>query len=245
MSCEYWDSVSENYEQEITSVFFRDSEGLIAQRISAAGAARMEAKAADLGCGVGNFVPSLADAFASVYACDWSETGLSLAREKCSEYENTKFYRIDLVEDEIPFELVDFALCVNVLIMPELEDRLCAWRAVTNQVTSGGTLLLVAPSHESAQMELYNGLESCLNEGDSCADAVETTQNAGACASDLQLGVFSINGTRTKHYLKAELRMMLDSHEFDISEVVRIVYPKDDANRMSESWDWLVVAKRR
>lgn len=245
MNQAYWDVVSANYEEEITSVFYRDSEGLVAERIQSARESGARSRAADIGCGIGNFVPFLSKAFGEVDACDWSAAGLDIARTNCAAIENVRFHKVDLSEGLIPFELVDFALCVNVLIMPDLSDRLLAWRAVTNQVSRDGQLLLVVPSHESAQMELYQGLEYCLSDGDSCREAVDATQNKTACASDLQLGVFSINGTRTKHYLKQELRMMLASYEFDVSEVVRIVYPKDECNDVSDSWDWLVVARRR
>ncbi|MCH6258175.1 class I SAM-dependent methyltransferase [Puniceicoccaceae bacterium K14] len=245
MNEKYWDLVSANYEKEITSVFFRDKEGLVRERINAGRKLGASVRAADLGCGVGNFVPLLSETFGHVDACDWSEVGLNQARENCISFENTKFHKINLCNDRLPFDLVDFALCVNVLIMPDLGDRLLAWRAVTNQVKGAGTLLLVVPSHESAQMELYNGLEQCLSDGESCSDSIIATQHAEADSSDLQLGVYSVNGTRTKHYLKQELRMMLASHQFEVLEITRIVYPKDVENPVSDSWDWMVVAKRR
>jgi len=241
----YWEEVSENYSQEVQSVFEHDLEGLVRDRIAAAGKVAPNGSSADMGCGIGNFIPLLAKAFARVDACDWSESALEKAVEHCSEFENTHFQRLDISNDSIPFEPVDFAICINVLIMPCFDDRMRAWRTVTNQVTQGGKLLLVVPSHESTQMEYYRYIESRLDMGDTCREATNACASPSATVEDLQQGIFSCDGTRMKYYLQDELVMLLNGLELDVNEIERIRYAKDEATGCSETWDWLIMAQRR
>lgn len=55
----------------------------------------------------------------------------------------------------------------------------------------------------------------------------------------------ALNGVRTKHYLKVELEEMLDSHGFDVIELIGIQYRAIESEALSGSWDWLALAKRR
>ena len=245
MSRSYWETVSKNYEEEVQSVFRHDTEGMVRRRIAAAGSSMPEGRSADLGCGVGMFTPLLARAFKSVEACDWAEAGLAKAQTRCKDNPNTNFSRLDFSQDVFPFEPVDFAICINVLIMPSFDERMRAWRAITNQIKAGGSLLLVVPSHESAQMEIYRDIEARLDIGDTCEEALSASQPKNALAADLQQGVYSCNGTRTKYYLIDELKMLLAGLEFEVVEAERIVYPGGGEGGSPESWDWLVVAKRR
>lgn len=242
MNRSYWDKVSESYQKKVLSVFDHDLKGLVLARIEDASRTKPSPRAADLGCGVGLFTPSLAEAFASVEACDLSPTGIEATRHRCANYANVRYHQLDFIVDPIPFEPVDFALCVNVLLMPALDERLRAWRCVTNQIASGGTLLLVAPSLESIQMECFRAVDAFLEDGESCADAIRLGHEHNATSTDLQQGVHLLDGLRTKHYLKAELEAMLANHEFDVQEIVKIEY---SARTVAGAWDWLALAKRR
>jgi SAM-dependent methyltransferase len=253
MNRAYWDAVADDYEGEVLSVFDHDTGGLVRARIAAAGAAVDSAgsRAADLGCGVGKFTPLLARAFARVEACDSSLRGLEAARAACLDHANVGFWRIDLTCDPVPFEPVHFVLCVNVLIMPSLDERLRAWRTVTNQVEHGGTLLLVVPSLESIQCEHLREIDTHLLEGDTCAEAIRRSVPPDASATDLHQGVHLLDGLRTKHYLREELEHMLPAHELDVIEVARLEY-RTDAEDVADAlpaascpWDWLVTARRR
>ncbi len=237
-----WEDVSGDYGNKVLSVFDNDLEGLVTSRIKTAGKRNPDATAADLGCGVGQFTPSLAQAFKSVVACDISKGGVKATHKICSEHENVESLRLDLTRDPMPFDPVDFALCVNVLIMPSLDKRLRAWRCVTNQVAAGGTLLLVVPSLESIQMNLIHRVDGLIDQGLSCKKALKKGQSSKAKASDLQQGVHRLEGLPTKHYFATELEYLLSEHEFDLQEMVKIEYSN---NTHADTWDWLVLAKRR
>ncbi len=246
MNRAYWDSVAEDYDRAVLSVFDHDPRRLVASRIkSASEEMQGEGRAADLGCGVVKFLPLLANAFKEVEACDFSPRSLEQARARCRSVSNVTIRNVDLASERLPFEPVDFVLCVNVLIMPELDERLRAWRAVTNQVARGGMLLLIVPSLESAQMEVFRDLAVRLDEGQSCAEAIRAGRPPAATVDHLQFGVRTLNGQPTKHYLRVELASMLSGHEFDVAEIVELAYPSEAEGVAPGAWDWLALARRR
>lgn len=237
-----WEDVSSDYSNRVLSVFENDTQNLVVNRIEAFARKHPSAAAADLGCGVGQFTPTLARAFQSVVACDLSDGGVQATQERCSEFTNVTSLRLDLSEDPMPFEPVDFALCVNVLIMPSLDQRLRAWRCVTNQVASGGELLLVVPALESMQMDLLQRVDGLIDQGHSCEQALAQGQSSKASASDLQQGIHRLDGLPTKHYFANELEYLLSGHEFELLELLKIEY--SNATH-ADTWDWLVRAERR
>lgn len=245
MNRDYWDRVAVDYESQVLSVFDQDAEGLVRAAITAVGNGSPAASAADLGCGVGKFVPILAEAFGTVEACDLSGLALERARSRCKALPNVRFCRLDLVSDPVPFEPVDFVLCVNVLLMSSLDQNLRAWRAVTNQVKEGGRLLLVVPSLESIHLERYREVEARLREGDSCLEALQQSLPAAATAPDLHQGVHTLDGLPTRHYLREELEAMLDDHGFCVESLRKLAYAPGPDGGMQHSWDWLVLAARR
>ncbi|MBC2606580.1 class I SAM-dependent methyltransferase [Pelagicoccus albus] len=244
MDINYWNKICKNYQSEVLSVFDNDLHGLVKQRVGKIAQEEEIERAADIGCGVGRFTPLLAEQFEEVEACDLSSVGLKNAKRRCSQQDNINFYQVDLVSEAIPFAPVDFAFCVNVLIMPSLDQRLRAWRSVTNQVNRGGTLLLVVPSLESVQMEFYSNVERRLSDGEGCGEAVRNSIDEKARASDLRLGVHQLDGVRTKHYLKDEIAQMLEEHEFEIQEISKLMYSEDEHTHFSQ-WDWLATATRK
>jgi SAM-dependent methyltransferase len=249
MNRSYWDAVAGDYDGSVLSVFDHDTRGLVGARIAVAGAAVRDARgpgrAADLGCGVGKFVPLLAAAFAGVEACDHAPRALQAARDRNGARDHVRFHQLDLACDPMPFAPVDFVLCVNVLLMPALDEQLRAWRTVVNQVAHEGMLLLVVPSLESAQFETLRAVEAGLDRGESCADAIAGGLPRDLDAADLHLGIRSLDGVPTKHYLRVELEQMLDERHFDVTEVCELSYATALAGSASAPWDRLVTARRR
>ncbi len=245
MNRSYWDRVSEDYQREILSVFDNDLHGTVEEKIAATALAYPGGRAADLGCGIGRFTPLLADTFEAVEACDYSKVGLKKTKSRCRSRRNVAFYEVDLVRDAVPFEPVDCVLCVNVLIMPSLGKRLRAWRSVVNQVATGGTLLLVVPSYESAQMEFYRAIKSRLERGEKSAVAIRKSIDERATVSDMRMGVLQLDGVRTKHYFRDEVESMVEDREFELRATLKVEYAIEPGDKEATSWDWMVVARRR
>lgn len=244
MTREYWDKVAEDYEGEVLSVFDCDYRGVVCARIARVAEAYPGGVVADLGCGVGKFSSVLARHFKRVEACDFSSIGLENARKQCCGLGGVNFHQVDLAREVIPFEPVDVVLCINVLLMADLDECLRAWRSVTNQVKAGGRLILGVPALESAVMQRHHEVEAHLDEGWSCEDAVQDTLPKHSSAWNLYQGVHLMEGKATRHYLKEELAEMLQAHHFDVEELVRVNYRvRGDAEDLPH-WDWLAVARR-
>jgi SAM-dependent methyltransferase len=250
MNRAYWDSVASDYGAHVLSVFEHDAAGMVRERIERAGDA--DGRALDLGCGAGYFTELLAERFREVEACDHSEELLAAARGRCSDRNNVAFWNFDFVTQPAPFAPAGFVLCVNVLLMPELDERLRAWRLVTNQIAAGGQLLLVVPSHESMLYQNFRRIEWYLDEGLSCRDAVGKSVPRTGSVRELHQGVCPLEGIRTKHYLREELEVMLDERGFSVEELCKLEYAWSSLGFEAESefsgprpWDWLVQARRR
>ena len=194
---------------------------------------------------MGKFTPELARAFAEVEACDLSERAIRHTRAQCDAFANVHFHCLDLASDRMPFAPVAFVLCVNVLLMPSLDERRRAWRCVVNQVDHGGCLVLVVPSLESVQMERYHAIESRLDEGVGCAEAIRESMPSNAIAADLFQGVHVLDGVPTKHYLREELETELAAHEFSAIQVEKLRYRTPGEADPLPHWDWMAVAQRR
>lgn len=244
MDLAYWNRISENYQSEVLSVFDNDIHGIVEEKIAEAGIAYPNGRAADIGCGVGRFLPLLADVFASVDACDLSSVGIRKAKSRAAEFDNIRYHEIDLSSDPLPFRPVDFALCVNVLIMPSLAQRRRSWEAVLSQVSEGGEILLVVPSAESIQMEYIQSVETELIQGSDFQEAVRNCVSEQASTKDLRLGVHQLGGVRTKHYLMEELLQLLCARRFQIHEARKLHYTPQGPG-LPESWDWLIIAQRQ
>ncbi len=246
MSRDYWNRVCDDYECEVVSVWDRDRAGLIRECIEGqSGVETSSQRAADLGCGVGKFLPILAERYARVEACDYAMSGLEKARSHAARFSNIFYHQVDLSLDPMPFEPVDLVLCVNVLIMHSYDDRMRAWRAVVNQVAEGGCLVLVVPALESVLMEQHMEREASLDEGESCEASLASSMPLGTKAIDLHQGVHLLEGFRTKHYFKNELEEMLGSSGFEDVKIQAIRYNSiENSKEQSDSWDWFAIAKR-
>lgn len=250
MNRAYWDATADRYADEIFSVREHDTAGLIAERI--ARHAAPEGCAADLGCGIGNFTPLLAAAFGRVHACDLSDKLLARTRIACHGLDHVAFHQTDFACDPAPFAPVDFALCVNVLIMASLDVRLRAWRTVAGQVRRGGHLLLVVPSAESAHHTRFRRIEWCLRDGMDCAAAVQDSLPRTGSVRDLMQGIHPVAGVPTKHHFREELEALLADHQMEVLELTKLRYPwttefaaPPDWMAKPYPWNWLVVARRQ
>ncbi|WP_269525258.1 class I SAM-dependent methyltransferase [Coraliomargarita parva] len=244
MDLDYWDRTLQNYDAEVVSVYDLDADGMVSKLIHELARTNSTASAADLGCGIGKFTELLSGLYRRVEACDFSEQGLQRTRERCRGKPHINYHQLDLTSDPVPFDPVDLVLCVNVLMMPLMDERLRAWRTVTNQVRRQGHLLLVVPAIESILMERHCEIENQLNEGNSCQASLQETLPEDSTAMDFHQGVYRIENVRTKHYLKAELEATLEDQQFTVRQIHKLRYRRDCDSDTLDTWDWLVLAQR-
>ena len=114
----YWDRIAGNHEDEIFSVIKRDRQGLVRNRIKKYSCPA--GTASDLGCGIGNFLPSLSSLFKQIIAFDISPKCIARAKETFKELPSISYRTIDLSKKRVRLPKVDFALSVNSILTSSL-----------------------------------------------------------------------------------------------------------------------------
>lgn len=244
MDSTYWDKMLQNYAAEVVSVYDLDAGGVVSKLIQELACMGACSSAADLGCGVGKFTELLSNCYDRVESCDFSSQGIRITQERCERLEHIHYHQLDLTCDRVPFSPVDLALCINVLIMPSMDERLRAWRTVVNQVRHQGHLLLVVPSIESIMMERQGEIGRKLHEGSTCQESLDSTLPDNSTAMDFHQGVYVIDRVRTKHYLKHELEAILEEHQFTVQRIQPLRYRFAGQSHDMDTWDWLILAQR-
>lgn len=250
MRREYWNKLSEKYDDEIFSVLENDSKRAVCGLIKKYGSAAKTAN--DYGCGIGHFLGALSKNFGKVNAIDISYKFIKKAKEKYKFPANIKYIVEDLAKDGLKIPKSHFAFSVNMLIMPSLAARIKILDCVVKHILKDGHLLLVVPAIESVMLTNFRLTEMNLREGLKPAEAVRTNfSDAKKYNKNLRQGIIPIDGVPTKHYLKEELQAMLARRGMRVLEIRKIEYSWDTEfaepprwMREPYPWDWLVVAKK-
>jgi trans-aconitate methyltransferase len=245
----YWEETGRRYESEVFNVAAHDHGGIIRRGIVEANGKT----AADMGCGVGNFLPLLADRFTRVTAVDFSSACLRQCENAHAAQGNISFLRGDLRKTGKLFAPVDFVLSVNAILSPRLVDQLAMLKTLHRHLRPGGRLLLIVPAIESALLTDHTLREWYVRTGSSPAAAARSVSGA-ARKAELSIepdGTVTIAGTATKHFLKEELQLRLQSLGFKINDITKLEYAWDTEfdeppRWMKEPypWDWCVIADR-
>jgi SAM-dependent methyltransferase len=247
----YWDGIADVYEKEIFSVLHNDHQGLIKEEINKA--ASPDATVADIGCGIGYFIPILADAFGHVYANDISGKLLKTAKSSYGDLPNVTFLRGDVgfVFKRIP--KVDCILSVNSLISSSISVRQRMLQAMSAILRPGGKFILVVPSLESKLFVDLKHMHWKWKEGMALPAALRSTfaQNDNE-SGRVRQGIIHIDGVATKHYLREELFVRLSDFDLEVENIRKIKYGwetefENPPEWMGEPypWDWLVTAKKK
>jgi SAM-dependent methyltransferase len=144
----YWSQAAARYEQEFIDPY-REPEGnpLLAalEGIPDAGARTV----ADLGCGIGPLLPTLAARFGRVLAVDFAPGMLGRARERCVGLGNVEFLQASLTDLGPLTERVDVAVAVNSLIGPSVSTIERALQEIRASLEPGGVFLGVVPAMDA------------------------------------------------------------------------------------------------
>lgn len=251
MNRTYWNRMAARYEEEIFSVLENDRAALVADKVHRYG--KNTQAATDVGCGIGHFLPLLSGRFRSVLAVDLSARNIARARTRHAHLNNVSYRTVDLSAPGTRLPKADFALCVNVAIMPALAPRHRLLDAVCRHLRPGGHLVLVVPALESACLADFRLIECNLRNGLPPAAAVRSGFPARRKNEKPRMheGVLPIDRVDTKHFLREELAVLLANRGLRPLEFAKIEYPWSteftNAPRWMRApfpWDWLVVARK-
>jgi len=247
MDRNYWERIAPNYSEEIFDVLKNDTSGKIIGAIEEV--ASKEKTVTDIGCAIGKWIPLLATAFKYVVATDISAINLDIAKEKCKDYPNVEYQRMDMSAYTLTVTPCDVAVCINAILTDNLKKRINFFQSLNICLNQGGTLILVVPSLES---KLYtNIIAHRWNVDDDNKEKIESVEKAYALAKNIKQGVTDIDDVPTKHYLKEELELLLKLDGFTVDRIEKINYTwqtefKNPPKWLSEPypWDWMCVAKK-
>jgi 2-polyprenyl-3-methyl-5-hydroxy-6-metoxy-1,4-benzoquinol methylase len=250
MKREYWNGLAEKYEDEIFSVLENDRQRFVCSLIKKYGSNSKTVN--DFGCGIGHFLEILSENFGKVNAIDISFKFIAKAKSRFGHLTNIDYIIADLAQNNLKLPKTDFALSVNMLIMPSLAIRLKIFDFIINHISKNGHLLMVVPSIESVmltnfrlmELNLRNGLKPGLALAANFCDGKKYSKN-------LRHGIIPIDSVETKHYLKEELETMFESRKMRILDIRKIEYPWDTEfdspprwMKKPYPWDWLVLAQK-
>jgi SAM-dependent methyltransferase len=239
-----------SYEDEIFSVFHSDADGLIVKRLKKI--AKTAGTVADVGCGIGHFLPLVSDLFDRVYANDISGDLLARAERNYSGRGNIIFLPGDICSAFREIPRVHCVLSVNSLISSSEAVRARMLGAMAHILKPGGMLVLVVPSLESVLLTQVRFVQWHIKDGLSSRRAWHAVYGKDPEAGSLSLrGIVPIEGVLTKHFLKEELEVLLSERGLAVTESVKIPYGWDTEfespprwMKAPYPWDWLIVARK-
>jgi 2-polyprenyl-3-methyl-5-hydroxy-6-metoxy-1,4-benzoquinol methylase len=247
MDRNYWERIAPNYHEEIFDVLQNDKSGKIVTAIEQV--ASKNKTVTDLGCAIGKWIPLLATAFKHVIATDISAKNLELASERCKEYTNVEYQRLDMSAYNLTVTPCDVAVCINAILTDNLKKRISFFESLNICLNKDGYLILVVPSLESKLFA--NIIAHRWNVDDDNKEKIVSVEKAYALAKNIKQGVTDIDNVPTKHYLKEELELLLTLEGFTVDRIEKINYTwKTEFNNPPKwlaepsPWDWMCVAKK-
>jgi SAM-dependent methyltransferase len=251
MSAQFWDTVASRFDDEIFNTLANDRHNTILRHIDRFSS--LDSTVCDFGCGVGRYLPILAERFRAVCAVDVSRKCLEVAQRDHGELQNVSYWRIDLSSNHCKLDKFDFAICINSLLEPSLRKRRSALETIFRHLTAEGHLLIVVPSLESALFStsrLFDWRQRTSNgQKNGFAIKLGAKESRGL---DIARGVLNLDGVLEKHYLKEELLVALTEVGFEVNHLEKVEYSWsamfDTPPRWMKEpypWDWLAICKKR
>ena len=246
MDRKYWEDIAANYNQEIFDVLRNDRSGVIVSAIEKL--ASKEKTVIDIGCAVGKWLPLLANNFRHVIAADISAANLEIAKEKCREFTNIEYVRMDMSADKSNITPCNVAVCINAILTSSLKKRINFFKSLSRCLVDDGDLVLVVPSLESS---MYTSIIRKRWKVDKEKRGSNSPRTAIKKLKNLKQGNVEIDGVPTKHYLESELELLLSMDGFTINTIEKVEYSwKTEFIQPPKwlkhpyPWDWMCVARK-
>ena len=248
MDAAYWDRLAAKYDQRVLNAWDADRRGVLKRTVREHADASQHA--VDFGCGTGNGLRLLSESFKTVRGYDYSKANLRLAANRHAGASNVSTRYRDLSKRRAVSTTADFAVCVNVLIGPDMDLSRSILRTIVRSIRGNGRLLLVVPSYESALHVDRRLLDWNLTEGVE-PEIAEKESLVAQKGYDEDNGIVPLDGVRTKHYRKGELAGLLKSEGLSPVRARKVSYAwKTEFENPPPwlgppyPWDWMVLAEK-
>jgi len=246
MDAHTWDRLAETYFDQISSPFEQEVVNPLMAFLDAV-PEREQCTVADLGCGIGNLLPFLAERFRQVIAVDFSSAMLRQARARCRQ-ENIAFHRRSLTNLSQFHGQFDVAVAVNSVLSPKLSEVDHILQEIAFTLKPGGTFAGIFPSMESV---LYEGVLILEKEREAQSEEQarkKVSKLIGPRRYDFISGLYTEGPDQQKFYYSFELRKRLQSAGFKNIQFGKVLYPWSDDHAWfnfsgePRMWDWFVRA---
>ncbi|MBU1001713.1 MAG: methyltransferase domain-containing protein [Proteobacteria bacterium] len=237
---DFWDRLTD-YDQEIMSIFATEQNVVI--DALAAVPDKASKTVADFGCGVGNSFVHLKD-FRTVYAVDYSENMLELARKQ--RQPNVELMQGDIVETRLP-EPCDLTLAL-ASVMPEnlVHFHAIIQNLVTN-TAENGSIFMALPSLESRTFGYQLEVEIQAQKGRDPVQIMNSLMEQITLYQFNPLGyMLTDGGMMQKAWLREEIEFRLSEygfravniHKFEVEWERQVKRP--DMKHLPRHWLWFV-----
>lgn len=252
MDIHYWHRVSKDYDKEIFDVYATNKDGVLQQYLHKH--TNKKHLAIDFGCGIGKAFSILAPGFKSVLAYDISKhcVASSLKMVKENGYKNVTVKKQDLSSKKLALPTCDFAVCVNVVMLPALEKNRAILQNIYKTLKKGGHLVLVVPSFESGIFATQRVIDWYAKDGVK-SDEISTSdfKHIPSKKTEVVQGLIRIDNEPTKHYLQVELQSLLSDIGFEVTAFEKLQYPWTTEfaeppawMQAPYPWDWMVECRK-
>lgn len=249
-----WDKTAKNYFSEVVSPFAEGVDNPIFWYLdNKIVSDKKKMSVIDIGCGIGNFLPTLSEKFAKVVGFDFSPKMVDISKEKVKEAKNVTVLVRDARELSEFYNQFDVAVTVNSILLPDIKDVEKMFKEAYNVLKQGGILLGVFPAMESF---LYHALlvqEKALDDGKTQEEALKKAQAAiDEAPCDFVAGLVKYEDSVQKNYYLFEIKYRLRKAGFRNITVRKVYYPwevyEEEAlltfRGRKKLWDWFVYAEK-
>ena len=166
-----WDKTAKNYFSEVVSPFAEGVDNPIFWYLdNKIVLDKKKMSVIDIGCGIGNFLPTLSEKFAKVVGFDFSPKMVDISKDKVKNLKNVTVLVRDARELSEFYNQFEVVVTVNSILLPNIKEIEKMFKETYNILKQGGVLLGVFPAMESF---LYHALlvqEKALDNGESTSD---------------------------------------------------------------------------
>ena len=207
---------------------------------------------ADLGCGVGPLLPTLAKHFRRVIAVDFAEGMLKRVRESCGELSNIEYVHRSLTDLAPLTGTLDVAVAVNSLVLPDVGELEAALRSIYAAIKPGGHFLGIVPAIDAVHYSTMLWLDRARKAN---MPIEKARQNAAHHAEhslyDFAFGDFRYLGIDQHFWQPFEVRYRLRRAGFRLVRLKKVHLSWSqfagaaDLKDEPPPWDWFFQAEKQ